>query len=411
MSTIYDIVTKINGQGIHLFKYGYMEAPELAMLEYDMHDLNNENLDFRNKKLKRIAEKVSLNETGESITWYEEDLKEANVTIATINSATSRVLSVSSVVVGEMLYNQTTGVTVLVVGVAGSTVTLAGAGDAGALATDVLVRMNFAKKYGADHSFSANRNDLQTKSNYVQYTETLIDSSAIENNKTRLFVNSPEEFLKLQFTDASRKIMKGFAQSFYFGISSKVLVGSDYIYTAGGLESFIPSGNKVNVKGVDDDETKKNLRDQMTAAYQSGLSGIWGDNKLVAFCTTKWKDEIDRLYEDKLVLNDKISSIDVNVVSYSVGGKKLNMVESNILNSTVGDLAVCYLVPMDYAFLYNIPVLAAESTGKTLMKSGRGVVYMKPQTTIEKSKVALATSYSYMFGGVYSGAYRKLYIA
>jgi len=205
--------------------------------------------------------------------------------------------------------------------------------------------------------------------------------------------------------------MKGFAQSFYFGISSKTLVGSNYIYTAGGLESYIPSGNKVNIKGSDDEATKKNLRDELTSAYQSGLSGIWGNNKLVAFCTTKWKDEIDRLYEDKIVYNDNIKTIDVEVVTYSVGGKKLNMVESNVLNATVGDLAVAYLVPLDYAFLYNIPVLAAEDGGKTLMKSGRGVVYKKPQTTIEQSKVALATSYSYMFGGVYSGAYRKLYYA
>jgi len=133
MSTIFDLVTKINGQWIHLFKYGYMEAPELALLEYDMTDLNNENLDFRNKKLKRIAEKVSLSETGESITWYEEDLKEANITITTINSATSRVVSSATVVVGELLYNQTTGVTVLVTAVAGTTITLAGAGDAAAL--------------------------------------------------------------------------------------------------------------------------------------------------------------------------------------------------------------------------------------------------------------------------------------
>lgn len=411
MTTIYELTTKIDGKGIHLVKYGYMEAPEAALLLYNMYDLNNENLDFRSQMIKQISEKISINETGEQVRWYEEDLKLANVSITTVNSATEFVISAAGVIVGETLYNQTTQATTKVTAVSGTTITLDGTGDTSATAGDVLVRIGFGKKYGDDHYFTPTRNDLQTQTNYIQYTEAVINSSAIENNKTRLFVKSPEEHLKLQFTDASRKIVKDMAMSFYFGVNSKTLIGSYYSYTAGGLEEFIPSANKVNVQGADDAATKKNIRDQLTAAYQSGLSGIWGQNKLLAFCTTKFMDEIDRLYEDKLVYNDKLTSIDVNITSYSVGGKKLNMVESNILNETVGDLAVAYLVPIDYTFLYNIPYYAAEESGKTLQRAGRGIVYKKPQSTFEKSDIGLGTSYSFMFMGVYSGAYRKLYFA
>jgi len=411
MSTIYDLTTKIDGKGIHLFQYGYMEAKEAALLEYDMYDLNKEGLDFRTATLKKSAQKVSITETGDAIAWYEEDLKEADVTIQTVNSATEIVLTAAGPVVGEMLFNPVTWTTVVVVGVSSATLTLKSPGDTAWVAGQTLKRANFAKKYGADHSFSAARNDLTTKTNYIQWTETLISSDSIANNKTRLFVGSPEEYLKRQFTDGSRKMIKGMVNSFYFGVSSKTLVGSNYIYTAWGLEEYIPSGAKVNIQGSDDEETKANLRKQIRYAYQSGLADIRGNNKLLAFCTTAFADAIDALYESKVVYNDKLNAVDIEIKSYSVGGNRLNLVVSNVLDTNFGDTNVCYLVPVDYTFLYNLPKYAANEDGKTLQSAGRGIVYKKPQSTYETSSIALGTSYSFMFGGVTSGAYRKLTIA
>lgn len=389
-----------------------MEAKEPSLLLYDMYNLNNEKLDFRGQSMKRVSYKTSMLEDGQKVQWREEDLKEANVTLTTVNSATEFVVDASDMQVGESLYNQTTGTTVLIINVVGSTITLEAPGDTAATAGDILVRISFAKEYGVDSSFAAKRNDLVPYFNYIQYIESSFESNSVNNNKTRLFIETAEDYLARQFTDSSRKIVKTMAQSFYFGIRALATsTGGNTIYAAGGLEYYIPASAKVNVQGADDESTKKNIRDQLTAAYQSGLSNIWGNNKLLAFCTTKWMDEIDRLYEDKLIYNDKLKGIDIEITTYSVGGKKLNMIESNILNETVGDLAVTYLVPIDYAFLYNIPNLAANADGKTLNKVGRGVVYKKPQVTIEKSDIALATTFSYMFGGVTSGAYRKLYFA
>lgn len=101
--------TRIEGKGLHLVQYGYAEAPETALLMYDLKDLNQQTLDFRSMKMKNVAMKASITETGESIEWNEEDLKGAVINITAFTSATSFTVDATDIQVGEMLYNQTTG--------------------------------------------------------------------------------------------------------------------------------------------------------------------------------------------------------------------------------------------------------------------------------------------------------------
>jgi hypothetical protein len=124
--SVFAQTTKIEGYGLHLVQYGYSEAPETALLMYDMKDLNKENLDFKSFNVKGVASKSSITETGESIEWNEEDLKDALVTINTFTSATSVIVDTANIAVGEMLYNQTKGgKEAMVVAVSGTTLTLA----------------------------------------------------------------------------------------------------------------------------------------------------------------------------------------------------------------------------------------------------------------------------------------------
>lgn len=412
MSTAINETTKVNGKGIHLVRYGYAEAPEVALLLYDLSKLNEENLDFKNVELKGVAREATLTEDGESITWKEEDVKEAYITVSSKTSATSIVVDANNVIVGETLYNQTTGETALVTAVSGSTLTLAAPWFAGAglAAGNKITRLSFAKKYGVNHGHRVVRNELTTYTNYVQFTEELIDSDMIENNKTYLFT-TPEQRVKQIYSDASRKIIKGIVSSFYLGKKLKTNASGEYQYSAWGLIEFIPAAAKVNIKGANDDATKANLRLQLQKAYQSGLKGLYGRNKLLAFCTTKFAADLDALYENKIVYNDRLNSVNVQIKTYNVGGFELNIVCSNILDYDLGDVSRCFLVPIEYCFAFMLPKGVTGKDGKTLDVFGRGVLYDKPQETYEKKTQALATNFSFYFKGCNSGAYRMLSIA
>lgn len=409
MPKIYDTLTKLEGKGVHLVQYGYAEAPEVALLMYDMKDLNDQNLDFRSMKLKNVSQLASITATGESIEWNEEDLKAALLNINTFTSATSIVVDATDVSVGEMLYNQTTGgVEAMVVNVVGSTLTLAAPGLAGGAVNNKLVRSSFAKKYGVDHALRSNKNDLISLTNYIQFTEHAIDSDMILNNQTLLYI-SQEDKDKRRFGDASRNIIRGIASGFYTGKKLKSNASGTDQYSAGGLEEFILAGNKVNIKGADNAATKANLRNQIQKAYQCGLSGVRQKNKILFFCNTAFANMIHDLYEAAIQYNDELTGINLNIKTYSVAGYNMSLVVSNHLDYHIGStIPTCYVVPIDYAFLYMLPRGALKEDGKTAQLVGRGVVYKKPQSTFEKSTIALATNYSFMFQGVNSGGFRKL---
>ena len=412
MATSLQETTKVNGKWIHLVRYGYAEAPEVALMLYDLSKLNEDNLDFKSVELKGVSREATLTEDWESITWKEEDIKEAYLTVTTATSATSVVVDATDVQVWETLYNQATGETALVVAVSTNTLTLAAPWFAGTdyAANNKLTRLSFAKKYGVNHGHRVKRNDLIAYSNYVQFTEELIDSDMIENNKTYLFV-TPEQRTKMIYSDASRKIIKGIVSTFYLGKKMKSNASGEYQYSAWWLIEFVPAANRVNIKGADDNATKANLRYQLQKAYQSGLKGIYGKNKLLAFCTTKFAADLDALYENKIIYNDKLNAVDVEIKSYNVWGFKLNIVVSNVLDYDLGDVSQCFLVPIEYTFLFMLPKGVTGKDGKTLDVFGRWVLYDKPQETYEKKTQALATNFSFYFKGVSSGAYRILTIA
>ena len=165
------------------------------------------------------------------------------------------------------------------------------------------------------------------------------------------------------------------------------------------------------MSGDDDAATKANLRRELIIAYSSGLTGIFGRNKLLALCTSKFKSEIDRLYEDKVEYTDKLSAIDVDIISYNVGGRKLNMVESTLLNTESGDDAVAYLVPVDYCGIYVLPYGTQDITAKSVEKLGVGQVFLPPHTNPAERSAWLFSTHTFEFKGITSGAYRKIYFS
>jgi hypothetical protein len=414
MSTVYDLLTKIDGKNVNIFKYGYEEAPEAALLLYNLWDLNSESFDFRGQTIKQIATKMHLLPGADYIEWNDEDLKEANDTIQVVNSTTNFDMTATNYKIGETLRNATTNVIYTVTGVAGTTITISAA-DALAAAGDTIVRVSYGKRSGLEEGFTAVRNQLQNKQNYVKLTEVDVTSNLFDNNQLRLFAETPETYIKMQFADASRKIVKGIAMDFYIGQNNKIASGGSFIRNCGGLESFIPSAYlNVNIKGIDDTESKENLKNQLRIVQQSGLTGLFDKNKVLTFCTSQWAFVIDRFYESKVIYNDILGKVKIQIKSYEVGGFSMNLVVSNVLNALypLGE-AVAYTVPVDFAYLFMMPYDASRGTdARTLERmQGMGKVIKKAVTKPELQEYMFYTNYSFCFGGVTSGAYQKLIYA
>jgi len=328
--TLYSLTHKIDGAGVHYFKYGFPAAPEAAMLMYDLEQLNKDTLDWKSLKLKDIAQKVSLTPDGEAVYWYEDDLKRATAAI-TVRTSDTVFETGASIVAGEILYNRSTRKTYVVSSVAGAAVTISAA-DTGTAVGDVIVRLGFSKLYGANSSFTPARNNLTESTNYIHFSEYLIPSDMIENNKTRLFLKDGKAYLESKITDAARDAVLNAVTGFYTGIKAKVSASGTYRYAAGGLDHFIPSGYKVNIKGADDAATKQNIRTQLEAAYGSGVQGIYDMNNLVFMCNSKMASVIDGLYENAVQYNDELTAINVNIKTINLEGRKLRIVESSTLN-------------------------------------------------------------------------------
>jgi len=411
MADIYSLLTEKNGQGISITQYGYEDAPEIALFGMDFKDLNKQDLDFRSANIKSLAKKMTVTPDGEKIYWYDEDMRKDDIAITTRSSATSWIVDSTAVKVGDTWRNKTTGNRVIVIAVSGSTITLAGAGDTSSLAGDTLTWISNARGYKTTTAYASSRNDLNSYDNYFQYNAYEVSSEIIKNNDTKLFFDNPNEFQKTLFGDASRDSMRGYGSSFYFGIKAKTTISGYVYYTAGGVEYYLPGSCIVDLSGDDDPATKANLRRELITAYASGLSGIFGRNKLLAMCTSKFKSEIDRLYEDKVEYTDKLDAIDVDITTYNVGGRKLNMVESTLLNTEAGDEAVAYLIPVDYCAVFVLPYGTQDISAKSVEKMGVGQVFLPPQTNPAEKSAWLFSTHTFEFKGITSGAYRKIYFS
>ena len=412
MADIYSLLTEKNGQGISVTKFGYEESPEAAIFGMDFKELNREDLDFMSANIKGLNKKMTVTPDGEKIYWYDEDMRKDEIAISTRTSATSWVVDSTNVQVGDTWRNKNTGKSVIVTAVSGSTITLAGSGDTASAVGNTLTWVSNARGYKSTSAYSSKRNDLNAYDNYFQYNAYEVKSEIIKNNDTKLFYENPEAFQKSLFGDASRDSMRGYGSSFYFGVKGKTNVGGTDYYTAGGLEAFLPASCIVDLSGVDNEATKANLRRELIKAYACGLTGIWGRNKLLAMCTTKFKAEIDFLYEGKVEYTDRLKAIDIEITSYNVGGRKLNMVESTLLNVEAGDEAVAYLIPVDYASVYILPYGTQDLTGKGVEKmNGVGQVFLPPQTTPAARSAWLFSTHTFEFKGITSGGYRKLYFS
>lgn len=405
------LFTAADWKGLNLFEYGHDEALESALVLFDMDTLNQGNLDFRNVQPKRIAFKQTVTENGDTLEWYDSDTKEAHLTISSFDCQDSDTLqfevgtvSGSAVQEGEYLFNRNTEVTYLVTDISGSVIT-SNTPDTNASKDDVLVRLWFSKTYDSDDGYNYTRQDSVQMSNYFEFTEQQITSDMITNNRNGLFYQTQQERLQAEFKDSSAKIVSQMVRSMYVGVKDKYNTGSGSRYRSGGINDFLSSSYKHNIYNSDIDVVKSNFRDVITKASQSGLE--MKDQTRLILCTTKFKQKIADLYDNNIRYVDELSSVGITVDEVDLVGYRARLVESNVLNNVYGDQAVAFLVPIDYLYLHVLPKWVSDDQAN-VQNFGKGVTYLKPQNTFESSTLALGTNFSYMFGGINSGGYRKI---
>ena len=420
MTKIIDELTKENGRGIHHFRYGYEEAPLTMMLFYDMTALNASNFSFESAKVKHAKIEKTKFADATKITWYEDTIKEASFTAVAPSVITTIEVSITSLQIGDQIRNKTTGDVMLVVGIPVAGQIEVDVNTSGVGPGDEFIRRGFAKTYGTYSARVTQGNDYIPFDNYVQFVSAEIPSDKTDiltNNLDRLFYPTTNDYLKELYADASRVIMKTIIYSLYAGRSQTyTLPSGKKIYTAGGLEFYIPaSALDQNIKGATPKETLMKLQEQTMKSYKSGVTGLTKANRLMLFCNYALSAQItaDFLEETALTINDNttMEKFGINIKSLNLNGYKINIVEDPVMDDLYGDVLTGFIVDIQGIVLYNLAEGVINSDGKTVSALGASVIFCPAQTTYEIRTVSLNTNFTWVFQNVSSGVFRKIVYA
>jgi hypothetical protein len=230
----------------------------------------------------------------------------------------------------------------------------------------------------------------------------------------RLFYATTNDYLKELYAEASRVIIKTIIFSLYAGRSQVYTLGTGKkIYTAGGLEYYIPaSALDQNIKGTTEKETIMKLQEQIVKAYKSGVAGLQKANRLMLFCNYGMSAQItsDFMEISSLTMNDNtmLEKFGINMKSLNLNGYKINIVEDPTLDELYGDVKTGFIVDIEGIVLYNLAEGVIGENGKTTDALGASVIRCKPQDTYEMRTVSLNTHFTWLFKNISSGCYRKI---
>lgn len=388
---------------------------------YNLADLNNPKFDFATAKTKRIKTKVDSFSDAFQYYWFEDSIREYDFTTTSAAAAWVTTYSVSNanIIVGDKLYvRNAAGSTELqvVIAVGWGNVTV-DQNTIGFASGARVIRLGHAKTYGIYNGKSATINDYVQYGNYVEFAFSILPKNKTDiltNNLDHLMYDNVNDFLETEiFAPASRDVVRSMVTSVYSGRKDANVVGGNTIYTAGGLEEFIPwTALNVNIKGTDDKATIQNLRAEMAKVYGSGVDGIYNKGRVLMFVNFAMSAQIDDLFFDKIDhLPNYLDKFGINVKRLDLNGRPLDIVEDSILTHIYGDQKVGFVVDLDNLIIKNLMNDVIGKDGKSAAKLGTSVIWEKPQDTPELRELGLFTNFSFEFHGVSAGTFRKLIYA
>ena len=420
MTKIIDVLTKENGKWIHHFRYGYEEAPITMLLFYDMTAFNDGNFDFAKAKVKNAKVEKTKFADATKVMWYEDSIKESSFTATETEATATFTVSITTLQIGDQLRNKVTGDVMLVVDVPTPGTITVDVNTSGVTNGDEFIRWGFAKTYGQYSARGQQFNDYIPYDNYIQFVSAEIPSDktdVLTNNLDRLFYPTTNDYLKELYAEASRTIIKTIIYSLYAGTSQAyTLPSGKKIYTAGGLEFYIPASalNK-NIKGADAKASLLLLQDQIVAAYKSGVSGLTKANRLMLFVNYAMSSQLTNLFLNEVVIqqneNTTFESYGINMKSVNLNGYKINIIEDPVMDELYGSVKTGFIVDIDSIVLYNIQDGVINQDGKTVSALGASTIFCPAQTTYEIREVSLNTNFTWIFKHISSGVFRKIIYA
>lgn len=420
MTKIIDVLTKENGRWIHHFRYGYPEAPLTMLLFYDMTALNDPNFDFTKAKVKNAKIEKTKFADATKVIWYEDSIKESSFTATETEAGVTFDVSITTLQVGDQLRNKRSGDVMLVVDATTPGTITVDVNTTGITSGDEFIRRGFAKTYGQYSARAVQFNDYIPYDNYIQFVSSEIPSDktdVLTNNLDRLFYPTTNDYLKELYAEASRVIIKTIIFSLYAGVSQAYTLGSGKkIYTAGGLEFYIPSSAlNQNIKGVDWKASIKLLQAQLSKAYKSWVAWLTKANRVMLFCNSAMSTAITDMFLDSVSItlteNSSFESFGINMKKFNLNGYKANIIEDYVLDELYGDVATGFIVDIDSIVLYNLTEGVINSDGKTVSALGASTIFCPAQTTYEIRQVSLNTNFTWIFKNISSGVFRKIIYA
>lgn len=449
MSNLRSLATELNQKTINIVEYGRGYAGKtMALFMFNILDLNKDYIDPRNIKPKPMKLEIkenmlSDNSNGNKVTWQEVNLKDQVLTIATVDSPTQLTLNVVGPLTykrGQWIWNvnrqtqhqitadaaqSTPGAGTLVVTVDSST---------GCVADDSMRMSGYSKPYGLAEGNTFDADQVTELYNLFTGANMALQLDQNEVNSNYIFKADTKEYLRQKTREASRKLILNIWRSVYTGKRSTTSIGGAASYTAGGLDWAIKnlsgvaavnlgtgtgaSTGEININGTTTPSRRSAFLDAVTLVHLSPLPDVRGANKLVFFCTTTFLREVDEMFYDKLLVNDSLAKIQLEVRTVSFSGGTITFIADEMLDdlnryydSVTGGYSIKklgYFVPIDYckAIVKANDVITKD--GMSVPALGMGKFFVPPQTAEETFDLRIYTSYSFLWGAIQSGAYRKI---
>ena len=414
---IVDILAKYKGRWVEHYRKGYEESPTSLITTYDMSDLNSPNFDFRNAKMKKAAQKVTQFSDVKKIAWYEDNIKEQWFTASETAAAWTLKFDVDSdrLQPNDTLRNVATGERMLVTDVDGNEITV-DANTKWVTSWDEFVRYGFAKTYGEYSARKIDFNEAEQFENYFQFTAEEIPETKTDiltNNLSRLFYDKTDDYIKELFAEASRGIVRTRMYSFYAGRPKETNKGGiKKIYETWGLDFFIPdSAYEVNIQGADSAGTMKKFRDELSKIYKSWVSWLRKTNRVMMMATADFCHALDDLFIDYVIKNNAenpLTKFGINVREYNISGYPIMVVNDPILDDLYPGEKVGFTIDTDGVVSYDLMHGVIGKDGKRTDAPRVSQLFIPEQTTPELRTVSLHSHFSYAFGNIGSGVYRKL---
>ena len=241
MSNLRSAATELNSKTINIFKYGWGYAGKtMAMFMFNLIDLNNPVIDWKNIKPKPF--KVETKENlltdatyGNKATWQEVNVRDQVLVISSVCTTTNTMVVAGTGplsykrgqwfwnVQRQESYQLSADVSTAVVGA--TTIVLA-LNTVGAMVVNDNLRMSgYSKPYGLAEGNVFDADQVQTLENYFTGANIALRLDQNEMNTNYIFKENVKEYLRQKTLEASRKLLLNIWRSMYTGQKGITTVG------------------------------------------------------------------------------------------------------------------------------------------------------------------------------------------